>query len=167
MKVINKKGMIFEKVSVVDLLIIMVVGFALFFGYNFFNKDEMIISSESQFYYTFEASKVAEGFENNIEIGGSVYNSSKNYYVGEVVEVTSMPYIEWTMDIENGKFIKQEVPGESTVLIKIKASGQVTESAYYAGQELIKVGSVFPIKGLGFASNGVVIRIEEDLNEGN
>jgi len=167
MKVINKKGLIFNKISIIDVLILAVIGVFLVFLYSFFNKEEIIGVSESEFYYTFEASKVTEDFKDVISIGSSVYNSSKNYYVGEVVEVTSAPSISWTMDIINGKFIKQEEPGEWTVLIKIKAKGQINESSYYAGQELIKVGSVFPIKGMGFASNGVVISIEEALNEEN
>lgn len=167
MKIINKKGLIFGKVSIIDLLIIAVIGVALFFIYNFFAKEEIQLTSDSEFFYTFEANKVEESFEEAIEVGMTVFNSTNNSYIGEVVEVSSKPYVVWTEDLVNGKFLMVEDPTKKTVTIRIKAKGEVTETAYYAGQELIKVGHVFPIKGLGFASHGVVIDIEEVSNEDN
>lgn len=167
MKIINKKGMIFDKISIIDIFIVAVACLGLLFVYSFLDKEEVKVRVENEFYYTFEAGDVNENFAESIEVGTTLYNSSRNYYVGEVVEVTEVPYYVWTEDLLKGEFYKVEDSSKSTVHIKIKAEGTINDTSFYAGQELIKVGSVFPIKGLGFASHGVVIDIEEVSNEEN
>lgn len=167
MKIINKEGLLFGKISIIDLLILAMIAGGVFFVISFFDKEEIQVKTETEFYYSYEASNVNEHFIDAITPGTDLYNSSKNHHVGQVVQVTETPYYIWTEDLNKGLVYKTEDPSRTSVVIKVKAKGSVSSTAFYAGQELIKVGHVFPIKGLGFASHGVVIEIEEVQNEGN
>ena len=166
MKIIDKKGKLFEKISIIDVLIVGVLCLGAIFLVNMFKEEAIIETSKKEaITFTFEAKDVTPSFYDAIEVGTDVYNSSRNYYVGQVEEVIKEPFYVWTEDLEKGLFYVKEDPSRMTVHIVIKSQGTSSEYNIYAGQELIKIGHIFPIKGKGFAANGVVIDIKEASHE--
>lgn len=161
MKMIDQKGKLLSKISIIDILIIGILCFGGFFFIDMFKEEVIVEAAKDEVIFVFEAKNTTPSFYESIEIGTKVYNSSRNYYVGEVIDVKQEPLKVWTEDIINGEFKVIEDPNRYTVHITIKSEGTNSDTAIYAGQELIKVGHIFPIKGKGFASNGVVIGIEE------
>lgn len=161
MKIIDKKGKLFEKISIIDVLIVAILCLGAIFLINMFKEEAVVETAKEEVVFTFEAKDVTQSFYDAIEVGTKVYNSSRNYYVGQVVEVIKQPFYVWTEDLEKGLFYVKEDPNRMTVHMVIKSQGTSSEHNIYAGQELIKIGHIFPIKGKGFASNGVVIDIKE------
>lgn len=162
MKKIDEKKMLRNRIGVIDFLIIGLLCIGVFFLFNRFDSGAITTASMTEeVIFVFEAKNVSPGFYEAIEIGSEVFNSIRNYYIGEVVDVTRKPLKVWTEDIVNGEFKIVEDPYRYTVHVTIRSEGINTDTSIYAGQELIKIGHIFPIKGRGFASNGVVISIEE------
>ncbi|MBV1759121.1 MAG: DUF4330 domain-containing protein [Dethiosulfatibacter sp.] len=161
MKLINKKGMLFDKISIIDIMIILVVIAIGYYAVTFLNTKDINTISKQTVQYTFETEDVNENFAKQLKLEGNLYNSSKNYYVGKLINFEVLPYETIVPDIQNGVFTKQVVPDRFIVRMVIEANTDQDDYNIRVNQENIKVGAMFPIKGKGFASYGYIIDIKE------
>ena len=161
MKLINKKGMLFEKVSIVDIMIILVVMAIGYYAITYLNTKDVNTISRQTIQYTFETEDVNENFAKQLQLGGNLYNSSRNYYVGKLIDYEVLPYETIVPDLQNGVFVKNTVEDRFIVRMTIEAGADQDAYNIRVNQENIKVGAMFPIKGKGFASYGYVIDIKE------
>ncbi len=147
--------------NIIDFIIIAVIIVGLVAGYSLLTKKEVITSTaHTSITYAYETLPVSQAFVDSLVLDTPVFNSSRNFGVGTLVDFEVKPYELITKDLIHGVFRLEEVPNSYTVILYVRA--QVTDDAYHfwANQESIKVGTVFPIKGKGFASNGVVIAVD-------
>jgi len=165
MKVINKEGMLFEKISIIDILIVAIIIVAGIFVFQFVQKEDLEKTEGVDVYYTFEVNGAKQHLVDAIEEGVEVFNSAANYPVGKIVGLEVKPYERISEDEVAGEFVKVIEPDKYRLRIRIKAKGTVNHKEVYAGQELIRIGYSFPIKGLGFATYGVVVDVEEEAHE--
>lgn len=169
MKIIDRKGRLFEKISFLDLLIVALVALVLFFVYTFFVQGEdQVQRSESKdtVEYVVEIKDVNEAFTSMPIVGDGLYNSSKNFYIGEVVKVAVMPASKTVVNNEEGTYVLVESEDEYTVLITVKADVEVSDRFILVGSQKIRVGEMVPVKGKGYA--GLSYIVEVDLQgEGN
>jgi hypothetical protein len=161
MKLINKKGMVFEKISIVDIMIILVIIAIGFYAITYLSTKDVNTISRQTIQYTFETEDVNENFAKQLKLEGNLYNSSRNYYVGKLISYEVFPYETIVPDLQNGVFIKNTIEGRFIVRMTIEASADQDAYNIRVNQENIKVGAMFPIKGKGFASYGYVIDIKE------
>ncbi len=161
MKLINKKGMVFEKISIVDIMIILVIIAIGYYAVTFLNTKDINTVSKQTVQYTFETEDVNENFVKQLKLEGSLYNSSKNYYVGKLINYDVLPYEIIVPDLQNGVFTKQVVEDRFVVRMTIEANTDQDDYNIRVNQENIKVGAMFPIKGKGFATYGYIIDIKE------
>jgi hypothetical protein len=161
MKLINKKGMVFEKISIVDIMIILVIIAIGYYAITYLSTKDVNTISRQTIQYTFETEDVNENFAKQLKLEGNLYNSSRNYYVGKLISYEVLPYEKIVPDLQNGVFIKNTVEGRFIVRMTIEASADQDAYNIRVNQENIKVGAMFPIKGKGFASYGYVIDIKE------
>lgn len=161
MKLINKKGMVFEKISIVDILIVLAIVAIGFYAITYLSAKDVNTISRQTIQYTFETEDVNENFAKQLQLEGNLYNSSRNYYVGKLINYEVLPYEIIVPDLQNGVFIKNIVEDRFIVRMTIEASADQDAYNIRVNQENIKVGAMFPIKGKGFASYGYIIDIKE------
>ncbi|MDP3386225.1 MAG: DUF4330 domain-containing protein [Eubacteriales bacterium] len=161
MKLINKKGMVFERISIIDIMIILVVIAIGYYAVTFLSTKDVNTVSKQTVHYTFETEDVNENFAKQLQLEGNLFNSSKNYYVGKLIQYEILPYEMVVPDLQNGVFTKQIVEGRFIVRMTIEANTDQDAYNIRINQEKIKVGAMFPIKGKGFASYGYIIDIKE------
>ena len=165
MKIIDRKGRLFEKVSIIDLTIVIVVALVAIFLYNFIFGGSTVMEVEDQketITYTVEFQKVNQAFGQMPMPGGPVYNSSKSYFIGTIVASESMPYVAAVENYGAGSFELAEHQGLYTVLLTIEAKADVDPYGFMVGRQIIKVGERVPVKGKGFASYGYIVAIDRE-----
>ncbi len=163
MKVIDRKGILFNKISVVDLAIVLMIVVLGLVAWSYFGNTSTTTSNRIPVQYVYETTDVPKSFTEQIEIGGNVYNSNKNSYVGVVVDLDVQPYLMAVPDLSEGVFKNQLVKDRYIVRITIQADSVQDNYHIWVNQENIKVGAMFPIKGKGFASYGYVVGIKEGI----
>lgn len=161
MKLINNKGLLFNKVSIIDILILVLILVGGYLGYSILKPSEIASSEYTKIIYTYESSPVSENFAKQLFDGAELFNSSRNHALGTLVSFEVKPREMEAKDIINGSFYKKAVEGEYTVVMTIEASATESDYNYYVTQENIKIGAMIPIKGKGFATNGYVVGLEE------
>ena len=162
MKIIDKKGRLFGRVSIVDLLIVLMVlavGSVIYL-YLFGGSGSVQMSAGQEMVtYEIELQKVTKEFTEMPEVGLPVYNSSKSYYIGQLKDYEVMPY---TLSIENydeGTFELVEAEDLYTVILTIEAVADVTDMDIRVGQQEVRIGEQVPVKSKGFAAYGYIVGI--------
>lgn len=168
MKIIDSKGRLFEKVSIIDLMIVLVVALASVFLYSFIFGGTPVTETDQvkeKITYTVEFQKVNEAFGQMPETGGPVYNSSKSYFIGNIVSSQTMPYVAAVENYQDGSFELAEHEGLYTVLLTIEGAADVDPYGLMVGRQTIKIGERVPVKGKGFASYGYIVDINREGQE--
>lgn len=163
MKIIDNKGRLFEKVSIIDVLILVVVIAAVGFVYIFFVKGETQIqtSSDTQTVrYIAEIRDVNKALTEMPKVGEEVYNSSKNFYIGKVVAVEAQPNLEVKENTVDGSHDLFEQEDRYRVLITIEAEAAISDRYILVGSQYVRVGEKLPIKGKGYAGLSYIVAVE-------
>lgn len=96
--------------------------------------------------------------------GEKVYDTTANIEVGEVSRVSSAPAVT-ELQKTDGTTILTPIAGQKQITIHIKAEAKLLDDGYYiGGTRHIAPGSKFHLGGSNFASEVVVIDIEETGN---
>lgn len=163
MKIIDSKGRLFEKVSIIDIMIIAVVVAGIIFMMTFLFKQEASIDlaeNQQKISYQIEVLNVPEAFTKMPQPGGPVYNSSKSYHIGELVGVEVMPFEETAENYDEGTIEAVEAEDLYTVLLTIEAVAEVNDFEINVGQQEVRIGESVPVKGKGFAGYGYIVGID-------
>ncbi len=160
--IIDKKGMIFGKLNVIDLTVILVIliiaaGALWYFGRS--SEDQTPTSVN----FTVEFRRKDETFGQNIPIGGTVNDSVRGNYLGLVQNVEVIEEFEVIYDQNENRFVESPIPGLYRVMLTVSANGSENERDICAEGQPIKVGQQMFIKGKGFASIGYVTKLSSAL----
>ncbi len=161
--IIDKKGRIFGKISIIDIVIVFVLVMVVILAYKFFNKKEVVVNDETtSVVYTVEISDVPKEFADQVKKneGEAVYNAVRNYYVGDIVNCEVKPFHVYKNNYEAGTVDKVEREGKYYVYVNIKASAKLSQKDISVGEQIIKVGTELPVKAKGFASNAWIVKVE-------
>ncbi len=161
--IIDKKGRLFGKISIIDILIILVLIAIIIFAYKFFNKKEVVVNDDTvDMYYTVETRNMTKEFIDQVRNneGKSLYNAVRNYYIGEMVSCEVEPFYTYENNYETGTVDRVECEGKYSVYIKIKGSAKLSEKDITVGEQEIKVGMQLAVKGKGFATNTWIVKVE-------
>lgn len=162
MKSTSKPGMIFGKISIIDIIIVALVIVVVVYGLSIFtNKSVISDPSKVKIQYTFETNSVIESFGDQLYVGADLYNSSRNHYLGKLISFEIKPYEVEVKDIEKGIITKQIVPEQFVASLVIEADAIEDDYNYRVTQENIKIGLSIPVKGKGFASLGYIVGLKE------
>lgn len=164
MKVIDKKARLFGKVSVIDILIIVVLLAALFFVYTYFVKGtpEVVMNEEKEaIEFVVEVKNIHNDIEVKPTIGQPIYNSNNNTYIGEIADVSILPDEVILTDYESGEFRLIEEEGQKRMLITVSADADLTDRYTLVGSEKIRVGQQLNVKGKGFAGFSYIVEVRK------
>ena len=135
---IDEKGKLFGKISVVDILIIVVIFLGAIFLYQkFSDKDVSLISKEQtgKVRMTCVGLMIPNELTTIIKKGDAVKDYTNNNYYGTVVDVKygDSPYYAYNSE---GKMILSPKPGYKLVTVTIEGNGRyVGPKAYFNNVE--------------------------------
>lgn len=151
----NKKKFKINFFDIVIILIVVCVGAGVYF---FTHKSP--VAATKKLTYVVELNKTTPGLEDYIRIGDDLTENTKNYNMGKVVDVETVPYSKITPDYENNAYVDSVDPYYSTVLITVEADVTETASSYAVdGQYVVRAGTEVFVKGEGYAGEGYIVKI--------
>jgi len=166
--IIDKKGKLFGKINIIDLLVILVI---IFFAFNAFSttneiENQEITESENAL-MTLEFEEVHSNFLNVVEIGDLVRDSVRGFVLGEIVEVHSESYKEMVTTTD-GKVEYKEIPGKYNIQVILEIQGVFDGNGVLVESKRYYIGSETRIKTEDYVTDAFVLDItknEGELNE--
>ncbi len=161
---IDKKGRIFGKISIIDLIIlvailVLAVGFVLKLNSG---EVDSIVSANETFYTTFKVSKVRSFSADAVEIG-DLYFEKHAAQLGKVVKFEK----EEARDImikDDGTVVEVPVEGKFDLYITIECTGRVNDRGYYSnGNRQLNVGSDLTIKSNKLTSSARIFALSDSF----
>lgn len=149
---VDKKCRLFGKINILDLIIIIIILFGIYFLYSYYygsNKEE-ITTIDIQ--YEVEFTLKSTEFVYSIEKGDTIRDSIKGNYLGTVSDVKIRPSTKTVENLEEGIFVEAEVPGSYDAVVTIEGKGRVTDTSIFLEGTEIVVGKKMYLKGKGYAS---------------
>ena len=147
------------KLNIFDIVIVVIV-LCIGVGLYVFTHRETTIDTK-KLTYKIELNDAALGLADYIHEGDQLYENTKNYSMGNVVSVETVPYTKITQDYENERYVDSVDPTSERVIITVTANVTETDSAYAVnGQYIVRAGNEIFVKGPGYAGEGYVIQIE-------
>ena len=109
--IINKDGKLFGKISVIDILAVLII-VVLIAGIasRFSGKSNVVVSSGEKIKCTFLVKNVREYTADALKQGGPVYDKTSKEYIGEIVDVKQTEG-KFKVNMADGSF-KDAVPQE-------------------------------------------------------
>ncbi|MDD7762088.1 MAG: DUF4330 domain-containing protein [Firmicutes bacterium] len=144
MKIIDEKGRLFGLINLVDLLVILLVVFAIVFGIKRFvlKPDESAMMKDAKI--TFELAGVREASVDALNIGDLLYWADRFVELGKISEINKKPYEE-ALELD-GEWVNKPVPGKFTVNFTIDAKVKDDGTVYWLAGEQIRLGIKYMIK---------------------
>lgn len=139
---IDKKGKIFGKISIIDfmvafIIITVVVGIVYRFGSP---VTASITGGNSTIKYTLQIEDVRYFSADYYEEGLNVYDSNTGNFIGVIKGVRTEPFYG-TIEMKDGTMVMAEKTERIKLLIDIEASGVITDKSYLVGGTYeVKVG---------------------------
>lgn len=135
MKIIDKNGKLFGKISIIDILVVaIVIVLAIAVYSRFFTKTTTAVAAvNDSFEYQLCIKGVRELTVDALRVGDKVYDSENNTYLGTItaIEVTDA-YGEYsTLD---GEYVVAPIEGRKEAVLTISADGLISAGRYYASR---------------------------------
>ena len=140
---LDKNGKIFGKLSVVDLIALVLLLLAIAaVSYRFFSGNAILTANNQKINYTVKISGVRDFTYPFYKPGLKCFDRQTNKYIGTIVNVRPMePFFE-PVEESDGYMRNHEKPGVIVIYLDIEANGSEGDTAYYAeGTYEIKAGS--------------------------
>ena len=163
MHVLDEKGRLFGKVSIIDIIIIItLVGLAAGFVYQRLSGDiKQVISANEPFYVTFKGDQVRAFSVNSISEGDIIYKRYDNKPLGAVKRLDVAPGIDILFK-SDGTAALVEMEDRYTLYITVECAGNITERGYYAnGYMQLAPGNEVMIQSNRLLVHSVVHRVGE------
>lgn len=168
--IIDKNGKLFGKVSIIDILIVLIILVFTFIGTFFLltnsekeeNEQVINIATENmEIIYTVKVTKKDAVFFETINEGNNVLSASMEP-IGEIIscEVSPAKYI--TENVEKLTFEQTVAEDKFDALIKIKTTAAICYPDFIIDGESIKVGKELCIRTENNLLNGQITQIEYD-----
>ncbi len=168
--ILDKKGKLFGKISIVDILVIVIVlvmCVGAFFTYQKISNREILTentgllssSVSDSLEVTLRVSDVRRMTVDNIQKEDEVFFEDTGKYFGTITDVNTEPATKLIYD-NKGNAIESEIPGKYDVLITMTVPGSRLDHGYY-NQDNIRLvfGSEIKIKTLSIMTTPVIENI--------
>ena len=158
MTIIDKKGKLFGKINIIDLLVLIIVVGLIAFGAKRMGSGKVSQSETKEALVTYEIAEIRQLSVDQIKVGDPLYHYDKGTYIGTIESVDVEPYrdvLEY-----NGRWVEAEVPKKFVANIVVKANIEETDQYYLVGGEQTRVGIQFRLKNKNFAAFGTVLDVK-------
>ena len=158
---IDNKGKLFGKVSVIDIIVVVLICLAIFGVYKRFNSEATkIVDSNVKIQYVVRVNDIRMTSLEAIKKMGATYDSIRKTKIGEIVDVTYEPY-NVVVTKSNGELTKASVPNKYTAYITIETEGKIANTGYLNPlNDVLSMSSEHIVMTKWFKSNGTIKYIE-------
>lgn len=131
--VMDQKGKLFGKVSIIDLLILLFVIVAIVATvYKFqFSTHKDVNTAEGKIVYTLKVQGVRDFTADQFAAGDEVYDKESNKAIGTIAEVRKEGAEEF-VNMADGTFVMQDIPNKYDVYLTIESDARITDEGYFA-----------------------------------
>ena len=146
LKLIDKNGKLFGKISIIDIgIVIMLLAAALFIVYklDIFSPEQAPVNEGDKLKITFYQEEVYTFTAENVEIGDPASEQFQNISFGKVVDIKIDDSVSWGVE-KDGKQVKSTRKGWLSVFITVEAKGiygangiTIGGYTYHVGQYMI------------------------------
>jgi len=142
---IDKNGKIGGKVSIIDLLIVLILLAALaFVGYRFLTKDRSGIVNTQKYYLSMTGAEVPNYVVDNLEVGARVFDDTENNVLGYVTDVQTGRGYHYDVD-KNGETVALFPDDSSSVVITCQGEGTLDAIGLLIGGTRYAIGHTFVV----------------------
>ena len=142
---IDKNGKIGGKVSVIDLIIVIILLAALaFVAYRFLTKDRSGVINTQPYTMSMTGTEVSNYVVENIELGARVYDDSENNVLGYVTDVQTGPGYHYTTDADGGT-VALYPDDSSSVVVTCRGEGTLDANGLLIGGSRYAIGHTFVV----------------------
>ena len=163
MKIIDKNGKLFGKVSILDIVILLCVVFlAAVFVMGRTGGLKLPISTKTSVNYTakFKAFNIENSEKYPFEVGSSLYGMTGEY-IGKVTEVEKKPYTTKER-LASGKYFDYESQTANDYFITVEGSGTESEKGIFAeGTFALYPNNSVQVSSRYFSGNIIVLSVEK------
>lgn len=174
MIILDEKGKLFGKVSIIDiaaLLILLIIITCGILTYIHAAGPTSANSHETGFddiCVELNLLNIEDCTKNSIVTGNKVYLSETGIYFGEITKINSKPHQE-AITGTDGTMVFSDVPGRYDLNLYIKVSGKQTDKGFYSSENLhLACGDTLSIKTETTESTTVINKVylgEENISE--
>ena len=144
--IIDKKGKLFGKISIVDICVILVIIVGIlgaYFTFSTLNSGKLNDNSKlalnssaptKSATVTFEVKGVRGMTKDSLRVGDEVYETEDNKFIGTISKVTSKP-AESDYVSNDGVFYKATIPEKYDVQIFVDVLGKDTQTGFHTESE--------------------------------
>lgn len=157
---IDKKGKLFGKINIIDLLFLLILIVAVVGGISRFKDSAISVESTSKGKMTLLIDEVRAPSVENITEGQDLYSYDKGIFMGKIVGKTVRPYEE---AVEyKGQWVNAPVPEKYSIYVDVNVDIKESDKSYVVGSEEIRVGNEYRVKTKTSAFTGVCVGITKD-----
>jgi len=141
----DKNGKIFGKISIVDLLVlVLVITVGAGLAYRFMAPAAQVDPGEVTIEYTLRVASTRDFLAEYYQIGLPTFERHTGLYLGTIIDVRTEPRYAH-QPAPDGTVVLAHQPGVIVVSLDIRAIGRVTDNAIFVGgtQEINVGGTVF------------------------
>ena len=145
--IIDNKGKLFGKVSIIDICVILIIVIGVVGAYITFStlnsgklndNSKLALNSAAPAetaVVTFEVKGIRAMTKDGIRIGDEVYDTEDNKFIGTIKEVSSKP-AQGNYVANDGSFYKAVIPEKYDVEILVEVTGKNTNTGFHTESEL-------------------------------
>lgn len=145
---IDDKGRIFGKISIIDVLIVVLIIFVVFFAWyklgGYRNKNNLSINAE-KIRVVFYQEEINNFAANNINVGDPATEALQNIYFGKVTDIKINKSISWGTDI-NGNQVSSSREGYSSIYITMEGKGIIGPNGISMGNFTYHIGETITLR---------------------
>ena len=175
--IIDEKGKLFGKISIIDIAVVLILILAIVGGVVIYNKtgsgkvsptdNSLVTNTDSldDLCIEFQLSDVRDITKNAVAKKDKIYSDSTGDYIGEVIRIDSKPFRN-SITGTDGTIIFADVPEKYELTIYVKTTGQHTDTGYYLFQNThLAVGESFAIKTETIKTTPIIKKVYEFTDE--
>lgn len=157
---IDKNGRLFSKVSIIDLLIVVLV-LVLAVGLIFRKETQPVINGNANFKVVIKIEDIRQYTVDAIQIGDKFYEQ----YANEIGTVSNIEVSGATELMENnkGEAFLAPLQDRYDLAVTLDCTGRITDTGYYAnGNRQLSIGGDVPVQSTYVYTNSRIIDIYEE-----
>lgn len=156
--IIDKKGRLFGKLNIIDLLVVIFIAAAICITcFKFASSSEKgVTETNASIEYTIKVSAVRDFTVRQFKEGESLYDNETGKYIGKISAVKAEDSMDYVLK-SDGTYSYAKRPERSDVIITVETKGLINGSGYFAeGIRQISPHSTIIISNNRLKTTGVV-----------
>ena len=152
-----------KKISLIDILIILVIALCLVFVVKYFSTNSKKSYNVPEVSYVVELKSLDEKNLDVFKVGDKIIDGVKGGYLGNVTKVEIKDNVETREDTENGRFIQSSFENRKDVYLTISGvpTTYTDDEILFATQE-IKIGKQLHMKSKNYVGHGYIISVIDE-----